>query len=325
MDVIKTIGSVERLDPAIDALVPQDAKLEVLAEGFDWTEGPLWIPEDGGYVIFSDIPPNRVHKWQAGKGTSVYLDKSGYLGPIPRPGHVQPDEPGSNGLVLDPNGRLVLCQHGARQVVRMTAPLSAPKAEYETVAGEFGGKRFNSPNDAAYHANGSLYFTDPPYGLTQKMKDPDKQLDFQGVFRVTPDGTVTLLTKELSRPNGIAFSPDQKTLYVSNSDQRRAIWMAFPVLDDGTLGAGRVFFDATPMMGKLPGSPDGMKVDKHGNLFATGPGGVLVISPEGKHLGTLLTGERTSNVAFGDDGSTLYITADMYLLRVRTTTVGAGR
>ncbi len=323
-DALGTVGSIERLDPAIDALVPADSRLEILADGFDWSEGPLWIAEDGGYLIFSDIPPNRICKWQSGRGTSVYLHQSGYLGPTPRPGHRPPDEPGSNGLLLDHRGRLVLCQHGNRQVARMNAPLDAPQADFLPLATGFRGKRLNSPNDAVYHPNGDLYFTDPPYGLTGKMQDPDKQLEYQGVYRVTPTGEVTLLSKALSRPNGIAFAPDFRTLYVANSDGRRPIWMAFAVQPDGSLDAGRVFCDARNLTGKRRGGPDGLKVDVNGNLFATGPGGVVVLAPDGRHLGTLITGQATSNCAFGDDGSTLYITADRYLLRIRLSTRGLG-
>jgi gluconolactonase len=322
----KAFGSIERLDPAFDALVPADARMEVIAEGFDWLEGPLWVPEKAGgpFLLFSDIPPNRVLKWEPGKGVSTYLAQSGWLGPVPRPDSTPPDEPGSNGLLLDPLGRLVLCQHGLRQVARMDAPLGAPEPRFIAVARHYAGDRFNSPNDGAFLANGDLYFTDPPYGLARKMEDPEKKLDYQGVFRVAKDGLVTLLTKSMSRPNGLAFAPDGKTLYVANSDPERAVWMAFPVKDDGTLGEGRVFFDAAAWVGKRKGMPDGLKVDRQGNLFATGPGGVLVFDKNGKHLGTLLTGQATSNCAFGDDGRTLYITADSYVLRIRLNTFGAG-
>jgi gluconolactonase len=319
----KSIGTIERLDPALDALVPAGARMEVIAEGFDWVEGPLWV-RDGGFLLFSEIPSNQVKKWQAGKGVSTFLAQSGWLGPVPRPGAAAPDEPGSNGLLLDPKGRLVLCQHGNRQVARMDAPLTAPAPKFVPIADRYLGEHFNSPNDGAYHRNGDLYFSDPPYGLPGKMEDAEKRIPFQGVYRVDQGGMVTLLTKELSRPNGVAFSPDFKTLYVANSDPGRAVWMAFPVKDDGTLGEGRVFFDATPLVGKLKGLPDGLKVDKDGNLFATGPGGLLVFNAAGKHLGTLATGEATSNCAFGEDGKTLFITADMYVLRVRLSTTGAG-
>lgn len=316
-DVLSTIGSIERRDPSLDDVVPPGTEIEVLAEGFDWSEGPLWIGGEDGYLLFSDIPPNRVWQWRPGDGTSVYLAQSGYLGSLPRPGHVAPDEPGSNGLLLDPDGRLVLCQHGLRQVGRMTAPLDAPAPAFEPIATHWNGRRFNSPNDAVFHSSGDLYFTDPPYGLMGKMEDPEKEIDFQGVYRVTPAGEVTLLTREMSRPNGIAFSPDERTLYVANSDPGRAVWMAFPVLADGTLGPGRVLFDATPMVPDLPGLPDGLAVDDAGILFATGPGGVLVLTPDGRHLGTLLTGRPTSNCTFGGDGRMLYVTADDVVARIR--------
>jgi gluconolactonase len=320
-----TLGRIERLDPRLDSIVAPDAKMEVIANGFDWTEGPLWVRANGGQLLFSDIPPNRVLSWQEGRGTQIYLEQSGYLGPIPRPNNVPPDEPGSNALALDPQGHLVLCQHGNRQVARMDAPLSRPKAKYIPLADRYEGKRLNSPNDLVYNMDGSLYFTDPPYGLTRKMEDPDKQLDFQGVYRVTKDGRVTLLTKELSRPNGIAFSPDRRTLYVANSDPQRAIWMAFDVKPDGSIANGRVFFDATSWVGpERKGLPDGLKVDTQGHLFATGPGGVHVFDKDANHLGTFATGEATSNCAFGEDGSTLFITADMYVLRLRTKVKGTG-
>jgi gluconolactonase len=193
-----------------------------------------------------------------------------------------------------------------------------------TIAGHFEGKRLNSPNDVTIKGNGDLYFTDPIYGLPQHDKDPRRELDFCGVYRWAA-GAVTLLTKEMTRPNGIAFSPDERTLYVANSDPARAVWMAFPVKSDGTIGAGKVIADVTSMVGpQNPGLPDGLKVDKDGNLWATGPGGVHIIAPDGTRLGRLDTGEATANVAWGDDGSTLYITADMYLCRIRTKTRGAG-
>jgi gluconolactonase len=314
-----TIGEVERLDPALDALVPADATMEIIVDGLDWCEGPLWIPADGGFLVFSDIPPNTIYRWDARGGKSVYLHPAGYTGTTPRGG-----EAGTNGSTLDSEGRLVLCQHGDRRLARMDAPFDDPQPSYVTVADRYDGKRFNSPNDAALHSSGAIYFTDPPYGLEKNMDDPAKELPYQGVYRVTPDGEVTLLTKELERPNGIAFSLDEKTLYVANSHGPRPIWMAFPVKDDGTLGEGRVFFDASELAKSRRGAPDGLEVDEHGNLWATGPGGVLVISPEGKHLGTLVTGQATSNCAFGEDGKTLFITADSYVLRIPLTTKGVG-
>jgi gluconolactonase len=312
-----SIGSIEVKDPRFNELIAPGAKMEVLAGGFDWTEGPLWI-KDGGYLIFSVIPPNKIVKWKEGVGASIYLRPSGLT-----TGQDLRSEPGSNGLLLDPQGRLVLCQHGDRRVARMNAPLSAPKPDFATVVDKHDGKKLNSPNDAAYHSSGALYFTDPPYGLVKRMDDPTKEIPYQGVYRVGTDGAITLLTKEVTRPNGIAFSPDEKTLYVASSDPDKAVWHAYPVNADGTLGAGRIFADFTPQFrAKAKGLPDGLKVDVKGNLFATGPGGVLVFAPDGTHLGTLNTGQNTSNCAWGDDGSTLYITADQYLVRIRTLTKG---
>jgi gluconolactonase len=310
---------IERLDPALDKLIDPAAKIETLAEGYDWSEGPIWVKEEGGYLLFSDVPQNVVYKWKEGAGAQPYLKPSGYTGAEPRGG-----EMGSNGLTLDSNGRLVLCQHGDRRVARMDAPLSAPQPKFATLADRYDGKRFNSPNDVVFHSNGDMYFTDPPYGMPKQFEDPAREIPFQGVFRRGRDGTVTLLTREMTRPNGLAFSPDEKLLYVAQSDSTAAIWRVFDVKPDGTLGASRVLFDATAMTKTLKGLPDGLKIDTEGNLFATGPGGVLVISPQGKHLGTISTGQATSNCAFGDDGRTLYITADMYLMRVRLKAKGRG-
>jgi gluconolactonase len=319
----RTIGTIERLDPALNALVPADAKMEIVVDGLDWCEGPLWIPAGGGFVIVSDIPPNIIHRWDPRGGKATYLTPSGYTGTVPRGG-----EQGVNGSTLDRQKRLILCQHGDRRLARMDAPLDKPEPKYITVADRYEGKRFNSPNDVVCHSSGALYFTDPPYGMEGYNDNlatiPNKELDFQGVYRVATDGKVTLLTKEMERPNGIALSPDEKTLYVANSFTPRPVWMAFPVKDDGTTGEGRVFFNAAELAKTRTGNPDGLEVDTRGNLWATGPGGVLILSPQGKHLGTLQTGEKTSNVAFGEDGSTLYITADMYLLRIRLTTKGLG-
>jgi gluconolactonase len=207
-------------------------------------------------------------------------------------------------------------------MARMDAPLGKAEPKFVTLADNFEGKKLNSPNDACYHSSGALYFTDPPYGLVDRMDDKTKELPFQGVYRIGTDGKLTLLTKEVTRPNGIAFSPDEKTLYVASSDPDKAVWHAYPVNADGTLGAGRIFADFTKDVGKVKGLPDGMKVDVKGNLYATGPGGVLVFAPDGTHLGTLSTGQATSNCAWGEDGSTLFITADQYIVRIKTLTKG---
>ena len=306
-----TIGKIERLDQAIDQLIPRDSEIEILSNGFEWSEGPVWIPE-GNYLLFSDIPRNSVFKWSASDSIELYLKPSGYTGEQGRGG-----EEGSNGLILNPQGKLVLCQHGDRRVAGMNAMLSEPAPDFITLAGDFEGKRLNSPNDAVYHSNGDLYFTDPPYGLENGENDPEKELDFQGVYVLKKDGTLVLLTSELSRPNGIGLSPDEKTLYVANSDPERAIWMAFDVLAEGILGEGRVFYNVTELTSQEKGLPDGLKVHSSGALFATGPGGVFIFNPDGKHLGTIKTTEATANCAFDETESNLYITADMYLQRVR--------
>uniref|UniRef100_A0A7C2JYP7 SMP-30/gluconolactonase/LRE family protein n=1 Tax=Schlesneria paludicola TaxID=360056 RepID=A0A7C2JYP7_9PLAN len=313
------LGEIVRLDPKFDALVGKDAAIEVVSSGFEWAEGPVWVKDGaGGYVLFSDIPRNSVMKWEYGKGVSLFLKPSGYTGQVEYGG-----EPGCNGLMLDPMGQLVSCEHGDRRVSVLTK-----NGGKRTLVDNYQGKRLNSPNDGCFRRNGDLYFTDPPYGLPKNWDDDRRELDFCGVYRLQmgKDGVnkLTLLTEEMTRPNGIAFSPDEKTLYVAQSDPAAAIWKKFPVKDDGTLGKGDVFFDATSYVGKHKGLPDGLKVDKDGNVWATGPGGVWVFDPTGKPLGRLDTKEATANCGWGDDGSTLYITADMYLCRVKTKTKGAG-
>ncbi len=313
------LGEVLRYDSSLDKLIPRDAKLEVIAGGFEWTEGPVWVPKSGdepGHLLFSDIPRNSVFKWVEGQGASLYLKPSGYTG-VSDYG----SEPGCNGLVLDSKGRLVSCEHGDRRISVMTK-----QGGKRTLVDNYQGKRFNSPNDAVYHSNGDLYFTDPPYGLPNRYDDPRRELDFCGVYRLSSDGELTLLTDDMTRPNGIGLSPDEKTLYVAQSDPAAAIWKAFPIKNDGTLGEGRVIHDATDAVDKLPGLPDGMAVDKDGNIFATGPGGVYVFNPGGRLLGRISTGERTANCTFGGpDGSMLYLAADMFVCRIQTSTTGIRR
>jgi len=295
----------------IHEVIPKDAKIEILAVGHEWTEGPLWLAAEGK-LIYSDIPKNSIFEWTEKRGKKLYLEPSGYTGKAERGG-----ETGSNGLLLDKNGNLILCQHGDRRIARMESPLSNPKAEFTTLSDSYNGKKLNSPNDAAIYKNGEIYFTDPPYGLEFNIDDPAKELDFQGVYKIDKNGKTILLTKELSRPNGIAFSPDYKKLYVANSDSLRAIWMVYDLDKNGMLKNGKVFYDVSDKTAVLKGLPDGMKVHKNGWLFACGPGGVLVFTPKGKHLGTIFTGKATANCAFNEDFSVLYITADDYLLRVK--------
>jgi gluconolactonase len=268
-----------------------------------------------GVLLFSDIPNNVVIQWQEGNGISQFLKPSGYSGSAPFTGR----EPGSNGLTFDAQGRLILCEHGDRRIARLEAD-----GHKTTLVDRYQGKRLNSPNDAVYRSNGDLYFTDPPFGLPQSFDDPQKELDFQGVYRLSAKGELSALLKDVKAPNGIAFSPNEKIAYVSNADKDNAVWMAYSVKEDGTFADGRVLFNATSWTKSKPGVPDGMKIDKHGNLFAAGPGGIHVIAPDGTHLGSFETGVATGNCAWGDDGSSLYIAANTAILRVKLTTKGAG-
>jgi gluconolactonase len=311
--VYPAVGQLESLDPQFSKLISPQAKVEKLAEGFEWAEGPVWWPR-GGCILFSDVPKNVVHSWKSFEGIKDFLKPSGYTGSTTRGG-----EPGSNGLALDNNGRLVLCEHGDRRISRLEA-----NGTKTTLAEYYLFNRFNSPNDLAYRSDGNLYFTDPPYGLEKLDQDPKKELILNGIFQLSPAGKVTLLTPELRYPNGIAFSPDEKTLYVANSFSEQPVIMAYPVNKDGGIGAGRVFFDATALAKKEKGLPDGLKVDYQGNLFATGPGGVLVISPQGKHLGSIKTGDLVSNCNWGENGSVLYLTSNHMLCRIQTLTKGKG-
>jgi gluconolactonase len=306
------VGNIERRDARLDKLVPKDAQLEKLGDGYTWTEGPVWNRKEN-YLLFSDIPANAIIEWKSGTGTSLFLKPSGYTGSAPFTGR----EPGSNGLTYDARGHLVLCEHGDRRVARLE-----PDGTKTTLADRYEGKRLNSPNDLAFKSNGDLYFTDPAYGLPKTFDDPQRELSFCGVYRLSKNGKVTLLTKELQAPNGIAFSPDEKHLYVSDSAQ--GLWMVYEVKPDGTLTGGRVFFDAKPWTQTRKGAPDGLKVDRAGNLFASGPEGIYVFAPDGTHLGTIETAVPTANCAWGDDGSTLYITANTAVYRIRLTTKGAG-
>jgi gluconolactonase len=312
------MGKIERLDPRLDKLLAKDTKVYKVAGGFIWCEGPVWV-KDGGYLLFSDIPRNVINKYDPKDGSvAAFLKPSGYTGKIARGGKPG-DEPGSNGLMLDPEGRLTICEHGDRQVSRIEKD-----GKKTVLADKYMGKRLNSPNDLVFKSNGDLYFSDPPYGLLKNWDDPARELDFCGVYRLGKDGKLTLLTKECSRPNGLTFSLDEKTLYVANSDPKLPYIYAFDVKDDGTLGKHRIFFDTKQWFGKMPGLPDGMKLDMHGNLFATGPGGVWILAPDGTALGRIDTGVATANCAFAEDGTVLYMAADHDLCRVQTTTKGKG-
>lgn len=302
----QTLGGVERLDPEINLLIDQEATVEILADGFNWSEGPVWVPALNS-VLFTDVPENKLYRWSEKEGLTVYLDPSGYTGYAPNK-----KKSGGNGLILDAEGNLLIAQHGDRRIARVNIPLTNP-SPFVTVIDNFEGKRFHSPNDLILHSNGDLFFTDPPYGLSGDQ-DPLRELPINGVYRLDTKGQLNLVYDTLSRPNGLALSPDEKTLYVANSDSKRNLWMAFD-LDEGRLTNERVFFDATSI--DRPGLADGMKVSKKGYVFATGPGGVLIFNPSGKHLGTIVTEERTANCAFNEDESVLYMTSDRYLTRIK--------
>ncbi len=304
---VEYTGRVEQVDETLDQVLDPQARPAVLGRGYEWSEGPVWVAKHG-FLLFSDVPTNTIYKWVPGEGVSEYLSPSGYTGQKERSGG------GSNGLIIDQEGRLLLCQHGDRRIARMRAPLDNPSADFQTVAGQYDGKKFNSPNDLVQHSSGAIYFTDPPYGLEQGADDPARELDFQGVFRVDTNGNVTLLVDSLSRPNGLAFSPDEKTLYVANSDPDNAVWMAYRVMQDGGLSDGQVFYDATHKTDQERGLPDGMKVGADGYVYATGPGGVWIFNPAGEALGRIKTEMAVSNCAIGNDGSKLYMTADSLLL-----------
>ncbi|HZF96599.1 MAG TPA: SMP-30/gluconolactonase/LRE family protein [Allosphingosinicella sp.] len=310
----RRIGSIRRDSPALDALIDPEAPIEVLAEGFVWSEGPVWIGEDGGYLLLSDVPGNVMYRWSQSAGLSVFLDPSGHPGPDTS-GFA---EPGSNGLIAGPPGTILMCDHGNRAV----ASLDLAAREKTFLATHFEGKRFNSPNDLVRASDGTIYFTDPPYGLQGRGASPLGEMDYNGVYRLDPDGTVTLLTRELTYPNGIILSPNERTLYVAVSDPERAAVTAYS-LANGRLGEGRVFADFTAQVGpERPGLPDGMAMDDAGNLFTTGPGGVHVLTPDGEPLGLVSTGTKIANCTFGEDGRTLFLASDTMLARVRTRTRG---
>lgn len=306
-------ANIVRLDLALDQIVPPDVMLEKVADGFTWVEGPVWNHREES-LLFSDIPNNSVFQWKDGNTISLFLKPSGYTGTTPFSGF----EPGSNGLTFDAQGRLVLCRHGNRAITRLESD-----GHFTVLANQYDGKRLNSPNDLVYKSNGDLYFTDPPFGLPKAFDDPDKELPFQGVYRLSTDGALTLLITDIKAPNGLAFSPDEKILYVTDVNPKRAAWLAYDVKADGTVANGRVFADATPWRKDPYFGPDGVKVDRNGNVWGARPGGINIFAPDGALLGMIETGLPTSNLNWGEDGSVLYITGGSALYRLPTRTRGA--
>ena len=316
---------IQRLDPSLDQLVAPNARLERIADGFNkWTEGPVWTNQ--GTLLFAEIPANNIDEWVPGQGAHVFMHSSGYEGSAPFKG----PEPGSNGMTIDADGRVTVAGHARRNVWRLES--LSPNAQITVLADLYQGKKLNSPNDLVYKSDGSLYFTDPPYGLpTQSDNDPAKEVQINGVYRIPaarqqkprtqPDREkLQLVIKDLGRPNGIAFSPDEKFLYIAESG--RKVWLRYRVRPDGSVSDGVLFLDASS--DKAPGGPDGLRVDEKGNLYGSGPGGVWIISRAGKHLGTIKVPEIVSNVAWGDaDHKTLYITASTSVYRIRLKIPGA--
>jgi gluconolactonase len=300
------VGAIRRLDARLDSLIPKDAYIEKLAGGFQFTEGPLWFPD--GHLWFSDVIGNIVRQWSPKGDVIEILRNGGGESSAPLGSFIGP-----NGMIADRDGAVLLCQHTNRRIVRISRD-----RQISTLIDKYDGKRLNSPNDLVYRSDGSLYFTDPPYGLLQQDNDPGKELSFNGVYRLF-DGKLQVIIKDLTRPNGLAFSPDEQTLYVANSEPQK-LWMRYDVQPDGTVRNGRVFFDVTSSTEK--GLPDGMKLDAQGNLYCAGPGGVWVFSPDGSHLGTIVTPETPANCNWGDDGKTLYITAETSLYRIRLSVEG---
>jgi gluconolactonase len=307
----KTVGSIVRIDAGLDKLITASATIEIIGEGFEWSEGPVWVEKED-MLLFSDVPKNIIYKWTEEKGVDLYLTHSGFTGT-----ETTSHEPGSNGLIIH-NDSLILCQHGDRRIAKMNSSLDNPAPNFSTVASTYQGKRLSSPNDAVYRSNGDLYFTDPPYGLGQQNdEDPGREQPYNGVYRVSSSGIVSLLVDSLTRPNGIIFLPDEKKFIVANSDPAKAIWYEFELNDKDSVQQGRIFYNATSNVATEKGLPDGLKADRNGNIFASGPGGIWIFNQTGTVLGKIKTPEAAANCALSPDEKTLYITSDMYLLRLK--------
>lgn len=311
IDSVQNRFSIEILDDEALQIISPSAEIKEIASGYAWTEGPLWIA-DGNYLLFSDIPNNKIFKIHADGETTEFLNPSGYTGEMPREG-----EMGSNGLLLNQDGDLVLLQHGDRRIAKMDASLDSPIPKYITLVDNYNGKKFNSPNDGVFDSEGNLYFTDPPYGLQEGVNDLAKELDFQGVYCLKTSGELVLMDK-LTRPNGITFSQDGSKMYVAVSDPEHAVWYRYDVVAPGEVKNRALLYDVTDLVGKKgqQGLPDGMKMHSQGYLFATGPGGVWVFNENGIPVARIFTGEATSNCAFSKNEKTLFITADDYVLKM---------
>ena len=303
----KYIGSVERLSPEINKLINSDAKIEILAKGFEWSEGPIWSKKLNS-LLFSDVPNNVIYKWNEKNGLNVFAKPIGYSGKVPNN-----KKAGTNGLTIDSDGNLIVCMHGDRMIAKVE---NLNIENVSSIIESYNKKLFNSPNDLVYDSKGNLFFTDPPYGLLEGDNDKLKEIPFNGVYKLSHDGNLDLLIKNLTRPNGISISNDEKTLYVANSDNNNPIIMKYDLSEDGVKNP-RIFFDGKKLAKKDEGLFDGLKVHPSGNVFATGPGGVLIIKENGDHIGTIRTEVRTANCAFDNKFEYLYMTSDMYLTRIK--------
>ena len=303
----KFIGSVERLSTEIDNLIEKSAKIEILADGFEWSEGPVWSSQLNS-VLFSDVPENVIYSWNEDKGLGTFTRPIGYSGKVPNL-----KKAGTNGLTIDADGNLIICMHGDRKITRLEKLNINRKV---TLVNSFDGNLLNSPNDLVYDSKGNLYFTDPPYGLLEGDNDKLKEIEFNGVYKVSPNGDIEVLVKNLTRPNGISISNDEKTLYVANSDKNNPVIMQYDLSEEGAKNPS-IFFDGRELTKKDIGLFDGLKVHPTGNVFATGPGGVLVIKENGDHIGTIRTEVRTANCAFDESFQYLYMTSDMFLTRIK--------
>ena len=309
-------AKIDRWDPAMDAIVPKDWKMEKLAEGFGWAEGPVWV-KSGGYLLFTDVPGNKMWKWSENGGLEKFLDPSGATAPDPDIWR----EAGANGLALLDARTILLADTGNRAIQK----LDLGTMQKTPVATLFEGRKFSSPNDVTRMNSGVLFFTDPPYGFRKFDDAPEKELAFNGVYRMATDGAVTVVDKELHRPNGVALSPDESVLYVTQSEPTKAIILAYSLDANGNVTSKKLFADLTNLVSKdAPGVPDGLAVAADGTIFATGPGGVIVLSKDGNRLGRISNGKATANCKFGDDGHTLYLTSHDILARIRLNIKGAG-
>lgn len=307
------IGKIELYDPAAAAIIDSNAVIEIIGRGFNWSEGPVWLA-DQQKLIFSDVPENKIFQWKQGEATSLFLTPSGYTDSAARFG-----ETGSNGMTLDRDGRLLLCQSGNRQVARMNASLDSPKSVFTALATRYNGKRFNSPNDIVADRNNNIYFTDPIYGLPKGADDPERELTFEGVFKIDATGKLSLLIDSIPRPNGIALSLDETILYVASSDDQHPKWFAYQLDKNGDVSEGGVLLDATVMKAAamVKQGADGFKIDNAGNIFSAGPDGINIISPAGKRLALIkVYGRPTSNCVFNETKDVLFITADDLILKV---------